>query len=59
MRPKIERAAPATRRPPLKGVQLGGEHRHLTPRAPQIARLMLRSIANDDGHFVGLEVVHG
>lgn len=54
-----ERAAPAKRQPPLECVQLGGEHRHLTPRAPQIARLMLRSIANDDGHFVGLEVVHG
>jgi hypothetical protein len=54
-----ERAAPAKKRPPLECVQLGGEHRHFTPRAPQIARLMLRSIANDDGHFVGLEVVHG
>lgn len=50
------RGAPAKGGPDPCVVQLDGEPHEYTPPPPQIARIVLRSVANDDGHFTGLEV---
>lgn len=54
-----ERAAPAKRQPDQVVVQLDGEPFEYTPAPPSIARLILRTVMNDDGHFQGLEVANG
>jgi hypothetical protein len=56
MTANANRAAPAKRQPDRVVVQLDGEPFEYTPPPPAIARLILRSVINDDGHFQGLEV---
>lgn len=56
MASKTERAAPARRRPDQVVVHLDGEPAEYSPRTPVIARLILRTVTNDDGHYQGLEV---
>lgn len=55
--PEKQKPAPRERDGLLIGVLLDGEPSDHTPNAPGIARVMLRSLFNDDGHFQGLEVL--
>ena len=57
MAPNEKRGAPAKGDPAPCLVQLDGEPLEYTPPPPKIARVILRTTANDDGHFSGLEVV--
>jgi hypothetical protein len=54
--PDKQKPAPGERGGLLSGVLLDGEHAHSRRDDPENARLMLRSVFNDDGHFQGLEV---
>lgn len=53
------RGAPAKGGPDPCLVLLDGEPTDLEymPPQPRVARVILRTMANDDGHFTGLEVV--
>lgn len=53
---KQERVAPAKRRPDQEITRLDGSHPEYSPAPALCARLTLRSIVSDDGHFQGLEV---
>lgn len=55
MPPNENRAAPAKRRPDQHVVLLDGEPSEYSPPAPFVARVVLRSIVSDEGHFQGLE----
>lgn len=57
---KAKRAAQAKGRPALVvDVQQDSERSEYRPSPPVGATLILRSIVNDDGHFLGLDVAHG
>jgi hypothetical protein len=49
------RAAPAKRRPDQDVVLLDGEPTDYSNSPPFVARVVLRSIVSDEGHFQGLE----
>lgn len=54
-----KKPAPVTRGGLQSGeVSFGYEHQEYTPPRSLAARVILRSIMNDDGHFCGLEVAH-
>ena len=55
MPPNNNRAAPAKRRPDQDVVLLDGEPTDYSKAPPLVARVILRSIVSDQGHFQGLE----
>lgn len=46
-------------RPKSDGADCRSARREIYSPGPALARLILRTITNDDGHFCGLEVSHG